>query len=78
VRFKRSARQLIDESQTGFDLGDSIYEQEEKELIAALADPKITYLDYYTGDLDHTAHLTNDLVVQFKVLQHLDALLGRI
>ena len=78
ARFKRSARQSIDESQTGFDLGGSIYEQEEKDLIAALDDPKISYLDFYTGDFDHTAHLTNDPEVQFKVLQHLDALLGRI
>ncbi len=78
ARFKRSARQLIDESQTGFNLGTSIFEQEEKELIAALADQKIKYLDYYTDRYDHTAHLTNDPAIQLKVLQHLDALLGRI
>jgi len=78
ARFEKSAHQLIDESQTGFDLGAGIYEQEEKELIAALANPKIAYLDYYTGDFDHTAHLTNDPAVQLRVLRHLDALLGRI
>jgi hypothetical protein len=78
ARVKQPVRRLIDEWQTGFDLGGSIYEQEERELLAALQDPKIRYLDYFTGDFDHTAHLTNDLAVQVRVFRRLDDLIGRV
>ena len=27
-----------------------------------LNDPEVHYLDYFTGDFDHIAHLTNDRV----------------
>lgn len=77
-RVARPVRALIDEWQTGFDLGGGIELQEERELIAALGDPKIVYLDYYTGDVDHTLHLTNDPAIQLKVLKRLDATVGRI
>src|SRR5207249_2969944 len=73
ARLARPVRALIDEWQTGFELGEGIYQQEEKELIAALANPKIAYLDYYTGDYDHTGHLTNDPQAQLNVLKRLDA-----
>ena len=54
----RPVKNLIDEWQTGFDMGEGIQRQQERELIAALSDPQIAYLDYYTGDVDHTLHLT--------------------
>jgi hypothetical protein len=74
----RPVKDLIDEWQTGLDLGGGIELQEERELIAALDDPQIVYLDYYTGDVDHTLHLTNDPAIQLKVLKRLDATVGRI
>jgi hypothetical protein len=74
----RPVRELIDEWQTGFEMAEGLERQEEKELIAALADPKILYLDYYTGDFDHTAHLSNDAATQLNVLKRLDATIGRI
>jgi Type I phosphodiesterase / nucleotide pyrophosphatase len=77
-RVMRPARQLINEWETGFELSAGIDEQEEKEVIAALSDPKILYLDLYLGDYDHTAHLTNDDVTQLTVIKRLDAKLGRI
>ena len=77
-RVKRPARELINEWETGFEMSPGIEEQEEKEIISALADPKILYLDCYLGDYDHTAHLTNDDASQLAVIKHLDARLGRL
>jgi len=74
----RPARELLNEWQTGLEMAPGIDREEEKELIAALADPMIQYLDYYLGDYDHTAHLTNDDSSQLAVIKHLDARLGQI
>ena len=76
--FKHPAKDLLDEWITGFSIGSSINEQTERELIAKLKDPQIHYLDYFTGDYDHTAHLTSDRVSQFHVIEALDSLVGRI
>ena len=77
-RLKRPARELINEWETGFEMSPGIEEQEEKEIVSALADPKILYLDCYLGDYDHIAHLTNDDASQLAVIKRLDALLGRL
>lgn len=77
-RIARPVHEIIDEWQTGFDFGGSIMQQQERELIAKLADPNVLYLDYYTGEFDHTAHLTNDESVQLNELRSIDATLGRI
>jgi hypothetical protein len=77
-RVKRPARELINEYETGFELAPGIDEEQEKEIISALADPKILYLDFYLGDYDHTAHLTNDGASQLTVIKRLDARLGRL
>jgi hypothetical protein len=74
----RSLRDLLDEWTIGFEIGSSVEEQTERELIEKLADPKIRYLDYFTGDFDHVAHATPDPVVQRQALQRIDALVGRI
>ncbi|MGH9665602.1 MAG: alkaline phosphatase family protein, partial [Bryobacteraceae bacterium] len=50
----------------------------EHELITHLARPEIAYLDYYTGDFDHIAHLTNDASSQRNEIRSIDALIGRI
>lgn len=75
---KHSPRDLLDEWLTGFELASSIDEQTERELIAHLADPNYLYLDYYTGDFDHVAHLNNDREAQIAALQRIDALAGRV
>ena len=77
-RVARPVRELIDEWQTGFDFGGALMQQQERELIAKLADPSILYLDYYTGDFDHTAHLTSDPSAQMNEVRRVDATLGRI
>ena len=74
----RSIRDLIDEWATGFQMSSSVTEQLERELIAKLADPHIAYLDYFTGDFDHIAHLTRDWPSQREVLQQLDTFIGRV
>ena len=65
----RSLRDLLDEWTIGFEIGSSVEEQTERELIEKLADPQIRYLDYFTGDYDHVAHGTPDLAAQRQALQ---------
>jgi hypothetical protein len=74
----RSVKELFDEWQTGFSLSSGLSDQMEHELIAKLNDPDIRYLDFFTGDFDHAAHLTGDRVTLEHVLASLDALVGRL
>jgi hypothetical protein len=76
--FSRSPRDLLDEWTMGFEIGSSVEEQVERELIEKLADPRIQYLDYFTGEYDHVAHLTPDPATQRAALQQIDAMIGRI
>ncbi len=76
--FSRGLRELVDEWSIGFGLGSTVEEQTERELIAKLADPSVQYLDYFTGDFDHTAHATADVASQRLALQRIDALIGRV
>jgi predicted AlkP superfamily pyrophosphatase or phosphodiesterase len=76
--FSRSPRDLLDEWTMGFQIGSSVEEQTERELIEKLADPNIRYLDYFTGEYDHVGHLTPDPATQRLALQRIDALIGRI
>jgi Type I phosphodiesterase / nucleotide pyrophosphatase len=76
--FARSVRELLDEWTIGFGLGSTVEEQTERELIAALDNSSIQYLDYFTGDFDHVAHAASDLASQRLALQRIDALIGRV
>jgi hypothetical protein len=76
--FSRSLRELFDEWTIGFELGSTVEEQTERELLAKLSDPTIQYLDYFTGDFDHMAHATPDVASQRLALQRIDALIGRV
>ena len=73
-----SPKDFLDEWQIGLPWAASLYRQTEAELIRDLQDPHIRYLDYFTGDYDHVAHLTADPVSQLHALENLDALVGRI
>jgi Type I phosphodiesterase / nucleotide pyrophosphatase len=77
-RFSHSLRQLFDEWTIGFEIGSSVEDQTERELIAKLSDPNIQYLDYFTGDFDHVAHAASDLASQRLALQRIDAMIGRV
>jgi hypothetical protein len=70
--------ELLDEWLVGMSLGDSLYSQYEHDLLTALRDPKIRYLDFFLGEYDHVAHLTNDRVAQRRTLEELDAFVGRV
>src|SRR5579883_1076575 len=76
--FKKNPRDLLDEWLTGFEIGGALGQQTEQELIRKLADPKVRYLDYFTGDYDHLAHLAKDRLAQRGVVERLDGLVGRI
>ena len=62
----------------GFEIGSSVEEQMERELIEKLADPSIQYLDYFTGEFDHVAHATPDPAPNAWRLQRIDSLIGRV
>jgi len=74
----RPLKDLFDEWQTGFAMSSSISEQMERELMRKLKDPRVRYLDYFSGEFDHVAHLTPDRVAQLHTLQSIDALVGRV
>jgi hypothetical protein len=77
-KLSHSLRELLDEWTIGFEIGGSVEEQSERELIEHLADPRVRYLDYFTGDFDHVAHGTPDPVSQRLALQRIDALIARV
>ena len=77
-KFSRTPRELFDEWQIGFRVIDAVAEQQERELIAALAQDRALYLDLFVGDYDHTAHLTNDEPSIVRVLDKVDRLIGHI
>jgi Type I phosphodiesterase / nucleotide pyrophosphatase len=77
-RFSHSLHELLDEWTIGFEIGSSIEEQTERDLIHKLSDPGVRYLDYFTGDYDHVAHATPDPATQRLALQRIDALVGRV
>jgi len=72
------AKRLMDEWQAGFSFGQGVYEAMEQELIAKLQDPEVHYLDYFSGEFDHQAHLTNDAFSHAAVFEKGDRLIGRI
>jgi arylsulfatase A-like enzyme len=78
-RFRsRSPRELFDEWQTGFGLSSAITEQTERDIMTRLQGDTVLYLDYFTGDFDHTAHGTNDQALQIAAIRQVDALIGRL
>lgn len=74
----RTARDLLDEWVTGFQVSSAVLEQLERETIQKIADPAMRYIDYFSGEFDHIAHLTNDPAVQDRTLQHIDSFVGRV
>ncbi|MDT5293388.1 MAG: Type phosphodiesterase / nucleotide pyrophosphatase, partial [Acidobacteriota bacterium] len=77
-KFARAPGELFDEWQMGIGARDILNAEQERELTAKLKDPKVRYLDLYSGDFDHAAHHNRDSATQLAVLRELDALVGRI
>jgi len=74
----RSPGQLFNEWMIGFETTHMVSEELERELIEQLQNEHILYLDYFTGDYDHTAHLSNEDRDQLGDVEQLDTLVGRI
>ena len=68
----------MEDPQAGIGLIEGLAKQSEKELRQALKNPEITYLDYFTGEIDHVAHSVNDPKMLGDELAKVDALIGRI
>lgn len=77
-KFMRDPRDLFDEWQLGIGGRNIINEQQERELVEKLGDPKIRYLDFYWTGFDHAAHHNRDAATQLAALKELDAFVGRV
>jgi hypothetical protein len=69
---------LLEDPQAGIGFGEGLARQTESDVIAALRNPDIQYLDLFTGDIDHVGHSINDRKVLEQELTELDALAGRL
>lgn len=78
AKFLRTPIAVVSEFVTGLDLRDAVFSQYERELIDALADPRVRYLDLFDMSFDHAAHHTNDDASHLEVMRGIDARLGRI
>ncbi|NWG12954.1 MAG: alkaline phosphatase family protein [Acidobacteria bacterium] len=74
----RSPLALVREWQVGFDAVRKLSEQLEQEFLEKLKDDRLMYLDYFDGDYDHVAHLSNSAGDQLRALLRLDTLVGRV
>ena len=58
---------------------DSLLEEEtQAELEDNLKTPRVLYLDFFTGDVDHTGHATSEPAALLKKFHELDTLTGQI
>jgi hypothetical protein len=57
---------------------ETLLSQTEADVETALRQPEIFYIDYFTGDIDHEGHATNDPAALMIQLKRLDAFVGRI
>ncbi len=73
-----AVRDFVDEWQIGWSWQQSWNRENVELLVAGLKDPSIRYLELFSGEFDHIAHLTNDPVSQFQAIDTIDALVGRI
>ncbi|MGQ0763693.1 MAG: alkaline phosphatase family protein [Acidobacteriota bacterium] len=78
AQISKNPMQLAQEFYVGLDLRHTVFSQFERELIEALNDPRIRYLDLFDMSFDHAAHHTNDRESHLAVLRKFDALLGRV
>jgi Type I phosphodiesterase / nucleotide pyrophosphatase len=69
---------LLEDPSGGIGLDEGFAKQTEAELLSAIANPQIGYVDLFTGSLDHLAHAVNDETALQAELANLDALAGRV
>jgi len=78
THFLKNPVQLAGEFFTGFEIRNVVYDQIVREMIEKLNDPRVRYLDMWTGSFDHVAHHNNDRESQLFVLKEMDATLGEV
>ncbi|MBS1789752.1 MAG: alkaline phosphatase family protein [Acidobacteria bacterium] len=75
---EKPLRDLAGEWSGGIDFRGAITEQYERDVIQRLNDPNIKYLDIFTAEFDHVAHLHRDRASLLAALQNIDAMVGRV
>ena len=78
AHFLKNPVQLAGEFITGFEIRNVVYDQILHEMIEKLNDPRVRYLDMWTGSFDHVAHHNNDRESHLVALRELDVMLGRL
>jgi hypothetical protein len=78
THFLKNPIQLAGEFIGGFEVRNVVYDQIVQEMIEKLNDPRVRYLDMWTGSFDHVAHHNNDRESHLASLRELDAILGRL
>jgi hypothetical protein len=73
-----NSRHFIDEWTLGFEGGNLIFDQLEHELLDAIRNPALQYLDYFSPQYDHLSHLNRDRGSQLYILQKLDQFLAGV
>ncbi len=74
----KSLSDLAGEWAGGVDFREVISEQHERDVIEYLNNPDIRYLDIYTAEFDHAAHLHRDRASLLAAAQSVDAMVGRV
>lgn len=69
---------LVEDPQGGLGLEEGLAKQTEEEVLQALQNPDVLYLDLFSGDIDHTGHSINDPGILRLELQKLDLLAAKI
>jgi hypothetical protein len=77
-KFLRNPIDLAAEFVMGLETRNIVFDQEERELIQKLNDPRVRYLDLLMMTFDHTAHHNNDRDSHLHALQEIDSLIGRL
>ncbi len=77
-RFLKNPVHLAGEFLIGFEIRNVVYDQTVREMVEKLNDPRVRYLDMWTGSFDHVAHHNNDRESHLVALRELDVFLGRL
>ena len=77
-KFLRNPIDLAAEFVSGLETRNIIFDQEERELVEKLKDPRVGYLDLLMMSFDHNAHHNNDRDSHLHTLQEIDAVIGRL
>ena len=66
------------ENASGPSFDEVLARETEQEIDNGLSSDSIVYLDFFTGDIDHEGHATNEPAALLSALKHLDGLAGRL